>query len=423
MTPVRCSDGEWPWSLPGEGDAMAWLRGLGLHPGDRVALAGLNRAGTAQALGAALRLGLAVVLLNRRLAADELRRQLTDATVSHVIADAEHPVSGMADITPLPADFGDTTATGPCMGALVLFTSGTTGVPKAARLGTAAVRASIHAHVAALQLSPADRWWLPLPLDHVGGAMGVLRCLAAGCSLVLPPRFAADADLVDITGASLVPTMLARLCDGGRSWPSGLRMLLTGGGPLSPALAARSASLGLAPSETYGLTEMGSMVSLDGLPVPGARIRVADGRILVAGAMRFDGYEVGGVVMEPAAPWHVTGDLGNIGPDGRLRISGRVAELIVSGGENVSAPEVEAALEAHPAVAEAGVVGLADPMWGEVVAAAVVARGGLDAAELEVHLAPILAGFKRPRRWLFVAALPRTHTGKLRRAALRELFA
>lgn len=423
MTPVRCGDGGWPWSLPGEGGALDWLRGLGLRPGERVALAGLNRPGTAQALGAALRLGLTVVLLNRRLAADELRRQLAAAAVRRLLADAEHPAAALADADALPAGFGAATAAGPCRGALVLFTSGTTGAPKAARLGAAAVRAAVAAHVEALRLSPADRWWLPLPLDHVGGAMGVLRCLAAGCGLILPPRFDAGADLAGATGASVVPTMLARLCERGRPWPAGLRMLLTGGGPLPPALAARSAALGLAPAETYGLTEMGSMAALDGLPVPGARVRADAGRILVAGPMRFDGYEAGGVLAEPAAAWHATGDLGEIAADGRLRIAGRVAELIVSGGENVAAPEVEAALEAHPAVAEAGVVGLPDPEWGEVVAAAVVARGALDAAELEAHLAARLAGFKRPRRWLLVPALPRTHTGKLRRAALRELFA
>lgn len=423
MTPLRSSDGPWPWSLPGEGAALDWLRGLGLRPGQRVALAGLNRPGTAQALAACMRLGLTVVLLNRRLAAAELAQQLASAAPAHVLADPAHPAAALADAAALPADFAGGTASGPCLGGLVLFTSGTTGSPKAARLGPAAVQAAVAGHVAALGLGVADRWWLPLPLDHVGGAMGVLRALASGCSLVLPERFDAGADLAGATGASVVPTMLARMCDGGRPWPPGLRMLLTGGGPLAPALVARSAALGLAPAETYGLTEMGSMVTLDGRPIPGARLRLEDGRILVGGAMRFDGYERGGVLAEPAPDWHPTGDLGELDADGRLRVIGRVAELIVSGGENVAAPEVEAALEAHPAVVEAGVVGLPDPQWGEVVAAAVVLRGACPEAELEAHLAPRLAGFKRPRRWCFVAALPRTHTGKLRRGALRALFA
>lgn len=422
MTPQRSGDGPWPWSLPGEGGALDWLRGLGLAAGDRVALAGLNQAGTAQALGAAMRLGLTVVLLNRRLAATELRRQLAAAAVRRVLADPQHPAAALADAAPLPAGFGAGLASGPCLGSLVLFTSGTTGAAKAARLGAGAVRAAVDAHVAALGLGPADRWWLPLPLDHVGGAMGVLRGLASGCTVALPERFSDDADLSGCTGTSVVPTMLSRLCEQGRPWPAGLRRLLTGGGPLSPALAARSAALGLAPSETYGLTEMGSMTTLDGLPVPGARLRLDDGRILVGGAMRFDGYEVDGRLARPAPEWHATGDLGEFTPDGRLRVIGRLAELIVSGGENVSAPEVEAALETHPAVAEAGVVGLSDPAWGEVVAAAVVVRGAVGADELAAHLAPLLAGFKRPRRWLFTHALPRTHTGKLRRAELRRLF-
>jgi o-succinylbenzoate---CoA ligase len=199
--------------------------------------------------------------------------------------------------------------------------------------------------------------------------------------------------------------------------------LLTGGGPLPATLIAHSTALGLAPSETYGLTEMGSMVTLDGRPVPGARLRLDDGRILVGGVMCFDGYESGGQLREPAGEWHATGDLGACDAQGRLHIRGRLAELIVSGGENIAAPEIEAALEAHPAVAEAGVVGLPDAQWGEVVAAALVLRGGCSQAELEAHLATRLAGFKRPRRWLFVTDLPRTHTGKLRRNALKERFA
>lgn len=423
MTPQRCDEGAWPWSLPGEGGALDWLRSLGLQHGDRVALAGLNHAGTAQTLAACMRLGLTVVLLNRRLATAEMRQQLEAAAVRRVLADPAHPVAALTEIAALPADFGAANASGPCLGSLVLFTSGTTGSPKAARLGPESLQAAVAGHVAALRLTESDRWWLPLPLDHVGGAMGVLRALASGCRLILPERFDAAADLTGSTGASVVPTMLARLVDGGRPWPIGLRLLLTGGGPLSPELIARSAALGLAPSETYGLTEMGSMVTLDGLPIPGAQLRLDEGRILVGGTMLFDGYESGGRLTEPAGTWHATGDLGELDARGRLRVHGRLAELIVSGGENVSAPEVEAALESHPAVAEAGVVGLPDPQWGEVVAAALVLRGGCSQAELEAHLANRLAGFKRPRRWLFVQELPRTHTGKLRRNVLKERFA
>jgi O-succinylbenzoic acid--CoA ligase len=246
--------------------------------------------------------------------------------------------------------------------------------------------------------------------------MGTLRALVCGCAVTLESAPGPDA-----TGASLVPTMLARLVAAGTSPPPHLRTALTGGGPLDPLLAETARRLGWPVRETYGLTEMGSMVTLDGVPVPGARLRLEDGRILVGGAMRCDGYE-GDDGLQPAAEWHVTGDLGEL-IDGRLRVTGRQAELIVSGGENVAAPEVEAALMAHPLVAAVCVVGLPDTAWGECVAAAIVLRGAIDGDELATWLQPRLAGYKRPRRWRFVDALPRTALGKLQRHLVRGLFA
>ncbi len=422
MIPSRVGDGPWPWALPGEADAGRWLDGLGLAPGARLALAGLNTPATAQVLAAAVRRDLVVVLLSRRLAAPELADQLARAQVAAVAAAPAHPLAAITRHHALPDAFTGAAGTGgPARGALVLFTSGSTGAAKAVRLGPNALAAAVSAHVAGLGLGPDDRWFLPMPLDHVGGAMPLLRALASGCGLALRARFDPADPLDGCTGASVVPTMLARLCETRRAWPSSLRLLLAGGGPLPEPVAAQAAALGLAPRETYGMTEMGSMATLDGLPVPGAELRIVDGRIQVRGPMLFDGYESDGRLL-PRPAWHATGDLGTW-TEGRLRITGRVAELIVSGGENVSAPEVEAALQTHPAVAEAAVVGLPDRTWGEVVAAAVVRRGGVEESELAAHLATRLAGFKRPRRWLFVDELPRTDAGKLRRHAVRALFA
>jgi O-succinylbenzoic acid--CoA ligase len=427
LVPVRVDAGAWGWSLPGEGAAHDWLAGLGLAPGKRIALAGLNRPTTAVLTAAALRGGLTVVPLNRRLAAGEIAAQCGRAAIDLTIADPAHPAAQAVATTAMPGDFGDKpSAGGPPTGHLVLFTSGTTGQAKAARLGTPALSAAVSAHVAALGLTADDLWALPLPLDHVGGTMGVLRALASGSRVQLHERFdAGDFPLEGVTGASVVPTMLARLVEqrNGQPWPTTLRRLLTGGGPLDLALAARCAALGLAPSETYGLTEMGSMVTLDGHPLPGALVQLDEGRIAVGGAMRFDGYEEDGRLIAPAGAWHATGDLGAFDADGRLRVIGRVAELIVSGGENVAAPEVEGVIATHPAVAEAAVVGVPDATWGEQVAAAVVLRSAVGTAELDAFLATRLAGFKRPRRWLTVPALPRTHTGKLLRHEIRRWFA
>ena len=404
-------DGGWGW--PGEVAAGAMLDGL--RPGARVALGGLNHPATAQLLAAALRRGLTVVPFNRRLSVPELRRQHARARADRTLAHPGHPLTGAVACVAVPECFAGPAAHGPLDGNLVLFTSGTTGEPRAVRLGAAAIRAALVAHVAALALNQADTWSLPLPLDHVGGIMGTLRALVCGCAVTLEATPGPDA-----TGASLVPTMLARLVAAGTPPPPHLRTALTGGGPLDPQLAEAARRLGWPVRETYGLTEMGSMVTLDGVPVPGAHLRLDDGRILVGGAMRCDGYESDDG-LQPAAAWHATGDLGEL-VDGRLRVTGRQAELIVSGGENVAAPEVEAALAAHPLVSEVCVVGLPDAAWGECVAAAVVLRGAIDGDGLAAWLQPRLAGYKRPRRWSFVEALPRTALGKLQRHLVRGLF-
>lgn len=412
MTPQRVAAG---WAWPGEAAARDHLLGLGLRPGRRLALGGLDRPATAVLLAAALRLGLTVIPLNRRLTPEELRGLHARARADATLADPAHPLAAVVAAAPLPDYAGPTGPGGPLAGALTIFTSGTTGSAKAAHLGPAAITAAVAAHVAALGLTAADQWWLPLPLDHIGGAMGTLRALACGCTVALGAEPDAAA-----TGASVVPTMLARLVAAGVRAPVRLRLALTGGGPLDPALAAAARALGWRVRETYGLTEMGSMVTLDGVPVPGAQVRIEDGRVQVAGPMLFSGYE-GDAGLDPPSTWHATGDLGEL-VDGRLHIIGRVAELIVSGGENIAAPEVEAALLTHPQVAEACVVGLPDAQWGEVVAAAVVVRDGLAPATLDAWLRDRIAGFKRPRRWLAVEALPRTGLDKVQRAAVRRLF-
>ena len=129
---------------------------------------------------------------------------------------------------------------------------------------------------------------------------------------------------------------------------------------------------------------------------------------------------VSGPTVSPAVDGGVlaTGDLGEIAPDGSLRVIGRRADTIITGGENVAPSEVEAVLEAHPAVAEAGVYGVPDPEWGEAVHAAVVTRAPVPTAELRDHCAARLAGYKVPKAFVLVAALPRTASGKLQRGAL-----
>src|SRR5205807_1709787 len=217
-----------------------------------------------------------------------------------------------------------------------------------------------------------------------------------------------------VTLVSLVPTMLSRLLDAGLRAPPSLRWALLGGGPIAPALLERAHAAGVPVAPTYGMTEACSQIATHGWPLPGVEIAVAgDGEVLVrgpnvaAGCLGADG-------------WLHSGDLGALDDRGRLAITGRKADTIVTGGENVAPTEVEAVLLEHPAVAEAAVHGRADPEWGEAVVATVVLRAGLrvEPDELRAFCGARLARFKVPKSVTFAGRLPRTESGKLLRREL-----
>jgi O-succinylbenzoic acid--CoA ligase len=239
-----------------------------------------------------------------------------------------------------------------------------------------------------------------------------------------PPPF--DAERVaralredGITLASLVPTMLARVLEaGGRPGPR-LRRVLLGGGPVAPGLVRRAVEAGFPISQTYGLTEACSTVTVAepgdletaGRPLPGLGLSIApDGEIFVNGPT---------VVGE----WDTlhTGDVGRLDDEGRLTVVGRKRDTIVTGGENVAPAEVEAVLEEHPQLAEAGVFGRPHPVWGEAVSARVVPSGEVapTADELRAYCSERLAGYKVPKTFELAKRLPRTASGKLLRRELR----
>jgi O-succinylbenzoic acid--CoA ligase len=219
------------------------------------------------------------------------------------------------------------------------------------------------------------------------------------------------ADRADVTIASLVPTQLGRLI--GREPPKSLRVIMLGGAPADPTLLTRARDAGWPVAPTYGLTQACSAVTVarpgdtttSGAPIPGVSVAIADdGEIVVSGATTRE-------------PLH-TGDLGSIDEQGRLKVHGRKVDTIVSGGENVMPTEVEAALLAHPAVAEAGVFGRPDAEWGEAVTAHVVLRADADPADLRAFAATRLARFKVPKAIEPVPSLPRNASGKLLRREL-----
>jgi len=317
-------------------------------------------------------------------------------------ADGEHALDNAA-----PTESGD---------ALVVATSGSTGVPKGVVLTHDAVAASAEATSARLNVGDDDHWLACLPLAHVGGLSVVTRALHRGVGLTVLPRF--DAEEVTVaakrgaTLTSLVTTALQRID------PSIFRCIVLGG---SRPPADRPANT----VATYGMTETGSGVVYDGIPLAGVEIRIAtDEEILIRCPMMLRGYRDGTTPIDRDG-WLHTGDLGGWIDDEtsgrRLHVHGRAGDLIITGGENVWPEAVEAALATHPLVLDAAVAGRPDPVWGQRVTAWIVAADPAappTLAQLRDHVGATLPAFMAPRELITVDQVPRTALGKVQRAML-----
>jgi O-succinylbenzoic acid--CoA ligase len=375
--------------------------------GDRVALA-LAGQELVVALHGCLAIGAVAVPIDLRLREDEQQARTAGAVtvVSEPLDGAPAPLRQAVALEEI---------------ATIMHTSGTAAAPRPVALSYDNWLWNAIGSALALGLDPQERWLCPMPLAHVGGLSVQLRSAIYATTVVLHDRFDTEAvlgALMDparaVTLVSLVPTMLARLLDAGLREPPTLRWALLGGGPIAPALLVAAGAAGVNVAPSYGMTEACSQIATNGLALLGTELRIADdGEILVRGpsvargALGDDG-------------WLHTGDLGALDGRGRLTITGRKADRIVSGGENIAPAEVEAVLLEHPAVADAAVVGVPDPEWGEAVAAYVVLRAGMasDGEALRAHCARTLAGFKVPKAIRLVSGLPRGETGKLRRRDL-----
>jgi o-succinylbenzoate---CoA ligase len=305
----------------------------------------------------------------------------------------------------------------------VMHTSGTTAAPKPVILRHSNFLASALGSAVALGLDVEERWLCPMPLTHVGGLSIPVRSAIYDTTAVVHGRFDLEAvlsDLMDpgrrITMVSLVPTMLQRLLDAGLERPPTLRWALLGGGPIPRGLLERASSARVPAAPTYGMTEACSQIATFGWPLPGVELRLSDAEqeILVRG-------EIVSRESRDEDGWLHTGDLGALDDRGRLRVTGRKADTIVSGGENVAPAEVEAVLTEHPSVADAAVHAREDPEWGDAVVATVVPRdgSGVHPEELRRFCAARLAGFKVPKEIRFASELPRTPSGKLLRRELQ----
>ena len=392
------------------------LAALGVGAGDRVATTLPASLAFAELLHALPRLGAVLAPVNTMLPAVERARQV-EASGARLVVD-ESLAGEEADARLRSRADPDETRT-------LLFTSGTGGSPRPVALSYRNHATSAVAAAWGLGVSPSDRWLCVLPVFHVGGLAILLRAAVYGIAAVLCERFdtgeaGAALERGDVTLASLVPTMLGRLLDAGIERPRALRAVLLGGAGAPRELFDRAAEAGLRVIRTYGITETASQVATAGpgeaaaTPLPGVELRVAaDGEILVRGPM---------VARGEVAPdgWLHTGDLGRLDASGRLTVDGRRADVIVTGGEKVPARTVEDALLSHPGVADAAVVGEADPEWGEAVTAYVVAVGEPPptAEALAAHCRSVLAGFEVPKRFHMVSAVPRNAAGKVDRGRL-----
>ena len=466
--------------------------GLDEVDADRLALLLETGPRFVRTLFAAMRTRTTVVPLSTRERVPELETKCRRATVDAVVCEPstatvadELPVESVYALGERTADLGGGGTTGSQSEAvislprasghgardptpldgnwtqLIGFTSGTSGDPKAVRLTLANLVASATASALRLGVDRDDRWLVTLPMYHMGGLAPVVRTTMYGTTLVTRRTFEPESTARtisdhDVTGISLVPTMLRRLLDADWSPPERLRFVLLGGAPARPALLERSLAAGVPVYPTYGTTETASQVATAtppqvrmnpesvGQPLFGTEVTIVEpgkgtgdtpsrecepgeiGEIVVSSPTVMAGYLDDEQTAAAFGEYGFhTGDLGRLDEDGFLTVTGRVSDRIVTGGENVDPTEVRRVLTSHPAVEAAAVVGLPDVEWGERVGAVVVPadQGEAPAREtLDRHCAERLAGFKRPRSLVVADDLPLTASGTVDREAVRELL-
>ncbi|MBE1283867.1 MAG: AMP-binding protein [Rhodobacteraceae bacterium] len=453
-------------------DLMARLEGAGVQTGDRVLILSENCCPKVAALFACYRMGAVAVPVNARQTRSEIERIQRHATPAAVLLttsvspDAQshaewfqaREISGRFGQMHL-AETGVSDPDAPEEVAVLLYTTGTTGDPKGVMLTHGNLRFGGRTSAELRGMTPKDVIYGVLPTTHVFGLASVITAAVhVGAPVRLEARFTAaklyEALRSGVTLLSAVPQMHALLMQYtkeqgfDRLQSDTLRYVSSGAAPLDPDWKARAeAFYGVAVQNGYGMTETTAGICATsysigvpdvsvGPPLPGVEVRLDEdvpgggdglGEVLARGANVMLGYyrnpDETAKVLEPEG-WMRTGDMGRFDDQGLLHIEGRSKELIIHGGFNVFPPEVEAALNAHPQVVQAAVIGRRMKGDEEVLAFVQVADGDVpDAEELRAFVAGQLAGYKRPSHIVMAADLPAAPTGKILKHKLLEHFA
>jgi long-chain acyl-CoA synthetase len=455
------------FSLP-ELDAMAdglaaRLVNIGVSPAQRVAVMASNRPEFVAVVRAIWRLGAAAVLISPAWKRDEVDHALALTNPAHAVGDnpvlaglmpmlhLDDPVVPAAPMPRSPAPQAD---------AVLVFSSGTTGMPKAVRHTHASLDESVRHWRGALQMTEHDRIQVATPPSHILGLLNILTALRTGAWMRLHPRFNIDRMLRHIESDGItIEIAVAPIALAIASHPelesydlSSLRYIMWGATPVSASVAetvTRRTGVGWLPA--YGTTELpviacnpvdGARLDSVGRAVPGVDVRVVSpqtgeplgpgdvGEIQARSASLMSGYlpaEATAQALDDG--WYRTGDVGWLDDDGWLRITDRLKEMIKVRGFQVAPAEIETVLHGHPAVKDCAVFGIPDGINGEAVVAAVATQATVTtsdedavAAELTAWADQKLASYKRISRVVFVADIPRLPSGKVLRRVLKERY-